>query len=173
MNTLGKVASVATVIAAVFTVLTYYESHSLDNALKENEKEFQREHLPRDDNLVSETVSPTKLTKEGADGSICQQSDYTRDDFQVKFEIAKMIPGSTSQNEALEGLGKKAAQVCYFDLAYTIGKSIRGSTTKSDTLSYIAIKAANSGNLSLAAKIADSIPGSTTKSRTLKMISEI
>ncbi|TOM30499.1 hypothetical protein CGH78_23175 [Vibrio parahaemolyticus] len=172
MNSLGKAASLATIVAAVFTVLAYFDSGSTEPVLSE------REDLTLDSVQISLETDMHPDTSRKLSPSVsmpydCETESYTEEQLRKRFVIAKKIPGSTSKNDALEELAKRATAMCFYDVAFEVASSIPGTTTKNATLSYIALKVAKSGNIDKAAEIAYTIPGTVTKNRTLKEISKL
>lgn len=166
MTLLGRTAALATIVAALFTVATYFKGS--------------------DERVEADTPSASASLRESQTGNIARKSngrtpststemnhDVREAEIKIRFVAARKIPGLSSKSDALQELAKKASDLGFPDTAFVIALEIPSISTKSATLSYVAKEAAKSGSVKLAIRIAEKIPSLTTKSQTLREISKM
>lgn len=164
MNHLGQIAAIATVVACVFTVATYF-----DTAPTSTTTYLYQADPPHQSYEPVLEPNPTKKTP--AAPVVIQEQDGSRDPYRAQFEAALKIPSTTSRSNALSNLARKAVNAGYFSSAFEFADNIPSTTSRSDTMRFVALKVASSGNLPFAVQVADRIPSTTTKSKTLAEIS--
>ena len=171
MNTLGKSAAVATIVAAIFTVAAYFSGDQkvIIERVVEVEKTNQKVKIESAGNKTAAPIEVQPYTKTETVAAN-EKSSKLESSIKARHKIALKIPGSITQNSVLEKLAKKATDLGYFDTAFKIALDIKGSITQNSTLSYLAIATAKSGNIEFASDIANRIRGSITKNSTLEQI---
>ncbi|WNO10083.1 hypothetical protein [Teredinibacter sp. KSP-S5-2] len=169
MSLLVKSAAVATIVAAVFTVATYFDN---DNdvligifpspAIESDDWQPPvNPHYPESDIAIEEKVDPNKREM--------SPTEVIR----AKHQAALRIPSTVSRSSALKQLSEKTADLGYFKESYEIGLDIPSTVSQSSALKYLSVKVANSGDIEFAIEIANKIPSSVSKSNALKEISGI
>lgn len=165
MNLLVKIASVATIVAAVFTVIAYFDSDTISSGFVVIGSEESQKTDPITIRTLAEANNTiSRETEKALDERLSEGSLGKR------LEVALKIPGSITKNKTLKDLAKSATDLGYFDLAIKIADHIPGSVSKNSAMSYLALAIGESGNLDLAMAVAEKIPGSVTRSKTLSVL---
>ena len=193
LTNLGKIAAIATIVGAIFTVITFFHiskepTETSVPPTPPNLNQGQTGSMAIFDEAPETPVPPvsSNVSQGKTDSIVCkdnrprqnttttESSSYVLEfDLMTRFNAARKIPGPSSKSKALQKLSKAASDLGCFDMAFTIALDIPSPSTKSKTLRYVAIGAKTLGELKLAIRIAEAIPGPTTRSKTLSDISEI
>lgn len=184
LGSLGKTAAWATIVGAIFTVITFFHvsndrsEESDPSALISNDESKStpvvRENSNEPPRASVVSTSPSDSVASNSSNASTASNSYVREaEIRTRFEAAIGIPGTSTRGSALQQLAMKASDLGFLPISFEIASKIPGTSTRSKTLSYVANKAAESGNLQLAIQIAEKIPNTSSRSQTLREISEM
>ena len=164
MKKLGAAASIATIIAAVFTVAAYYQGRSSEAGnLEPLVVDVPRKKLTVDPN-------PEIIFSDGSRKIFKNTQELSMKELKSLHEIAKKISFSTTKNSELKDLARLAVQEGYIDYSIVIADDISYSPAKNDTLKYISMVALKFGDKEKAIEAAELISFNPTKNSVLSLI---
>ena len=165
MRLLGTAAAIATIIAAIFTVASYYQ----DKSPKTNKVQTSDNRLlrPSEQNRNSSSQS---AQINGTEKNTFQITILEFEELKALHKIAQKISNYHTRDGELKKLANLAMKNGYLEYAIGIAEDISNYNTEDQTLKSIALYSSQQGQRAIAVKAAENISNYSTKNDVLKSI---